>query len=83
MDKKTTMKKNVTPINEDILEQIPGLRTQGYSFRAIAKKLGIGETTVRKHQNFKLQNKKPLSEYSFTKRQLEIAIKAAEKNARK
>lgn len=76
-------KKNVTPIDEDILEKIPGLRAQGMAFRAIASQLGIGESTVRKHQDFKLQNKKPLSEYSFTKRQLEIAIKAAEKNARK
>lgn len=81
MDKMT--KKNVTPIDEDILEQIPVLRAQGLPFRKIASQLGIGESTVRKHQDFKLQNKKPLSEYSFSARQLEIAIKAAEKNARK
>lgn len=77
------MKKNITPIDDLVLEQIPGLRAQGLSFRAIATQLKIGESTVRKHQNFKLQNKKPLSEYNFTKRQLEIAIAAAEKNARK
>ena len=79
----TTKVQNKTPIDDYVLEQIPGLRAQGLSFRAIAAKLNIGETTVRKHQNFKLQNKKPLSEYAFTDRQLEIAIKAAEKNARK
>ena len=75
--------RNKTPIDEDILEQIPFLRAQGLSFYKIAEKLGIGESTARKHQNYKLQNNKPLSQYSFTKRQLEIAIKAAEKNARK
>lgn len=74
---------NKVPISEDVLEQIPGLRSQGMSFRKIAAKLRIGETTVRKYQNYKLKNDKPISEYNFTKRQLEIAISAAEKNARK
>lgn len=74
---------NKVPISEDILEQIPGLRAQGMAFRKIAAKLQIGETTVRKYQNYKLQNEKPLSQYPFTQRQLEIAIAAAEKNARK
>ena len=75
--------KNKTPIDDFILEQIPGLRAQGLSFYKIAERLGIGESTVRKHQNFKLQNNKALAEYNFTERQLEIAIAAAEKNARK
>lgn len=77
------MKKNITPIDDYVLEQIPGLRAQGYSFRVIASKLGIGESTVRKYQDYKPKNSMPLSEYNFTKRQLEIAIAAAEKNARK
>ena len=75
--------KNKTPIDDFILEQIPGLRAQGLSFYKIAEILGIGESTVRKHQNFKSINKKPLVEYNFTDRQIEIAIAAAEKNARK
>lgn len=79
----TTTNKNKTPIDDFILEQIPGLRAQGLSFYKIAEILGIGESTARKHQNFKLKNNKALVEYNFTDRQLEIAILAAEKNARK
>ena len=76
-------KKDVTPIHSDILRQIPELRKQGLSFRAIARKLEIGESTVRKYQNYRPTTLKPESAYNFTKRQLEIALAAAEKNARK
>lgn len=72
-----------TPVHPDILRQIPELRKQGLSFRAIAKKLEIGEATVRLHQNYRPTTLKPEASYRFTKRQLEIAIEAAKKNARK
>lgn len=71
------------PIDPDILRQIPELRKQGLSFRKIASQLNIGEATVRKHQNYRPTTLKPESSYRFTKRQLEIALAAAEKNARK
>jgi DNA invertase Pin-like site-specific DNA recombinase len=75
--------RNKTKINEDIVEQIPFLRAQGLPFRKIAAQLDIGETTVRKYQHFKSQNKYPLSHYKFTARQVQIAILAAENLERK
>ena len=71
------------PIDPDILRKIPELRKQGLSFRKIAHQLQIGEATVRKHQNYRPTTLKPESSYRFSQRQLEIAIAAAEKNARK
>jgi transposase len=65
---------NNKPVEDYILEEIAPLRAKGLSFRAIAEKLGIGESTVRKHQNYKGTTTSP--EYTFTKRQLEIAIAA-------
>lgn len=64
------------PLDPEILCQIPELRKQGLSFYKIAERLGIGESTARKHQSYTPSTQ-------FTKRQLEIAIAAAEKNARK
>lgn len=72
-----------TAIDPDVLRKIPELRKQGMSFYKIATLLGIGESTVRKHQNYRPSTLKPEASYRFSKRQLEIAIKAAEKNARK
>lgn len=63
-------------IDPDILRQIPILRKQGLSFYKIAEKLGIGESTVRKHQNYNPPTKHPIDDYIFTKRQMEIAITA-------
>lgn len=76
-------KKNVSPIDPDVLRQIPLLRSQGLSSYKIADKLGIGESTVRKHKNYRPPTQKPTTEYKFTKRQIEIAVEAAKKNARK
>jgi DNA-binding NarL/FixJ family response regulator len=71
------------PLDSEVLRQIPELRKQGLSFYKIAERLGIGESTARKHQNYRATTAKPLDQYAFTDRQLEIAIAASKKNARK
>ena len=74
---------NGTPLDSETLRKIPELRKQGLSFYKIADILGIGESTARKHQNYRATTAKPLDQYNFTVRQMEIALEAAKKNARK
>jgi predicted transcriptional regulator len=75
--------KSSKPIAPEVLEQIPGLRKKGLSYYKIASLLGIGESTARKYKNYKSAHLKSSDQYIFTNRQLEIAIAAIEKNARK
>lgn len=66
------------PLSPEILIQIPELRKQGLSNYAVAKVLGIGETTVRKYKNYDPKGHQVLDSYTFTQRQLDIAIAALE-----
>lgn len=74
--------KNSRPIDPEVLSQIPILKQKGLSNYAIAAMLGIGESTVRKHKNYDPEAV-ATDGYIFTKRQLEIALVAVEKLARK
>lgn len=68
-----------TKVPREILEQIPVLSAQGHSNYKIADMLGIGESTVRRNKNYDPNAVEPRSKYQFTERQIEIAVKAAEK----
>ena len=72
-----------TKVPHEILKQIPELRADGLSNYKIAEILGIGESTVRRNKDYDPKAIEPRSKYQFTKRQMEIAIKVAEKNGYK
>lgn len=77
-----------TKISPQILKRVPELRAKGMTFSQIAQKLGIGETTARKHRNYDYTP--PMSQvaaqrqnsYRFTQRQMEIATTALENRER-
>jgi predicted transcriptional regulator len=72
------------PLEPKVAQKIPELRKKGYSFNRIARELGIGASTARKYVDPRMPINKPKEPtYRFTKRQIEIAIEAAKKNARK
>jgi hypothetical protein len=79
---KANIKMDNTPISKSILKKIRPLRKKGLSFRKIATQLDIGETTVRKYQNYihprPPRNRFNEGKYKFTDRQVQIAIIAAE-----
>lgn len=72
-----------TKVSHEVLKQIPALSAKGLSNYKIAELLGIGESTVRRNKNYDPNAVEPRSKYQFTKRQMEIAIKAAEKTGYK
>jgi len=57
---------------EEVVQKIYELEEQGYTRKQIRETLGVGETMVRKYLNNR-EVKRTYS-YSFTDRQIEIAI---------
>lgn len=71
-------------LDKKVIDKIVKLRYKGWSTRRVASELGIGETTVRNYSpkdavTIKItQEPADKSDDKFTKRQIEIAIKALE-----
>jgi predicted transcriptional regulator len=57
---------------EEVVQKIYELEEQGYTRKQIRETLGLGETTVRKYLNNR--EVKRIYSYSFTDRQVEIAV---------
>ena len=70
------------PISQELIDQIAKLRYEGYSHQRVANMLNIGTSTSKKYGPKDAVTKPvphgALKEDKFTKRQVEIAIKALE-----